>query len=97
MGELEVGCVWADGWWVDGGMVDIPGVGGGGVGGCGVAVPVVCDFVVVHYVDPWQVLRDGGPVGGAVDLTVFATVSFRVAAETAGDVDVDEVAEEEHE
>lgn len=57
MGELKVGCAGSDGRWVDGSLVDVPGVGGGRVGGGGVAVPVIGDFVVVHHVNPLQVLR----------------------------------------
>lgn len=97
MGELEVGCAWTDGRWVYGGVVEVPWVCGCGIGGCGVAVPVVGYFVVVHDVDPGEVFGDGGPVGGIVDLAVFAAVSFWVAAKAAGDIDVDEVTEEEHE
>lgn len=97
MGELEVGCLWCYRRRVDGSMVDVPGVGCGGIGGCGVTVPIVSDLMIVHYVYPGQVLGNGRPVWGTVDLTVFAAVGFWVATESSGDVNVDEVAEEEHE
>lgn len=73
------------------------GVVGGVVDARGVLVPVVGDFVVVVDVDPGERVRDGWPVGGSVDLTVLAAVGFAVGAVAAGDVDVDEVAKEEHE
>lgn len=92
-------CVWVGGsrGRVDGGVVEVEGVEGSGVRGAGAAVPVVGDFMVVDDVQPGEGGGDGWPGGGGVDLAVFAAVGFGVGAEAAGDVDVDEVAEEEHE
>lgn len=72
---------------LDGRAVDAGGVGG----------PVVSNFVVVEDVQPREVGGHGGPVRRGVDLTVVLAVVFDGNARAAGNVDVNEVAEEEHE
>ena len=73
-----------------------------GVNGClvdtrCVAVPVVCNLMIVNYVDPAQILAHGRPVRRRVNLTVLLAVVFDSLAPVARNVDVDEVAEEQHE
>lgn len=99
VGEGGVCCVrvWNSGGRIDGSVVEVEGVEGSGVGGAGAAVPIVGDFVVVEDMEPGEGRGGRRPGGRGVDLAVFAAIGFGVGTEAAGDVDVDEVAEEEHE
>lgn len=84
---------------VDANVIVTERISGGGVGRSGVpAGPVVGDFVVVECVEPRKGAEEGeGPGWGGIYTAVFGAVVGSGGREAQRDVDVDEVAKEEHE
>ena len=97
LGEAVVRGTGTDRRGVDRGVIAVPGVDGVGVQPRRVAIPVVRDVVVVDDMDPRKRSGHGPPVRGGVRHAVLTPVALDVGAEALGHVDVDEVAEEEHE
>jgi hypothetical protein len=63
----------------------------------GVAIPVICDLVVIIDMYPGKVFGSVIPVRARVCATILLSVVFGGRARSARNVDVDEVAKEDHE
>jgi len=64
--------------------------------GC-VAIPIVRYLVIIVDMDPGKILRSVVPVRTRVDAAILLSVVFSSRARPARNVDVDEVAKEDHE
>jgi hypothetical protein len=84
-------------WRIHADVVVLEGVICGAVNAGGIAAPVVLDLVVVDDVDPWEIFADGRPRWGRIYLAVFAAVCLCILAVLVRDIDVNKVAQEQHE
>lgn len=97
MGEAVVGSVWCYRGRVREVVIVMERVNSSGVGGFGRLIPIVRDLVVVEDVDPGEMVADGRPIRRGIHLTVVFAVVFRGVPGAVRNVDVNPIAEEEHE
>lgn len=80
IGEGKVRGVCVSWWGVDGSVVNIPGISGGWIGSGGVRIPIICNFMVIKNMKPWEVGGDGRPIGRGVDLAIFTAIGLGIEA-----------------
>jgi hypothetical protein len=53
--------------------------------------------MIIYDMNPWEIFGDAGPIGRVIDGAIFTSVVFDIVPKSKRDIDIDEVAKENHE